>query len=332
MGLKPSQYQAIMRIYEQKQQKSRDITNRRYEEVCQRIPEFKILDESISALSVQYGKRLLNGDDFALASLREELSILRDSKQKLLVSGGFAEDYLEPVYECSDCQDTGYIDGRKCHCLERSIIDSLYLQSNLNEVLKQDNFDTFSLKYYSDNFIDTKTGRSSKSVILDALKTARSFIANFHETAPNLLLYGDVGVGKTFLSHCIAKELIDSGCSVLYFSSAEFFSVFERITFHKSDTDAENIYDYIRDCDLLIIDDLGTEMTNQFINSIFFTCINERLLKKKSTIISTNITLDTLADLYTERTFSRITSSYTMLKLIGDDIRIKKRLMNREDV
>ena len=102
---------------------------------------------------------------------------------------------------------------------------------------------------------------------------------------------------------------MDQGYSVLYFSAPDFFSVFERITFHKDDTDARAIYEYIRDCDLLIIDDLGTEMTNSFITSTFFSCINERLLSKKSTVISTNITLDTLADLYTERTFSRITST-----------------------
>ena len=328
MGLKPSQYQAIMRVYEQKQLRTQDIMNRRYDEVCQQIPEIRIIDESISALSVQYGRRLLNGDDSALELLHEELSILRDSRQKLLISSGFSEEYLDPVYECTDCKDTGYIENQKCHCLNRMIVDTLYHQSNLQDILNRENFSTFSLKYYSENFVDPKSGRSSRAVITDALRTCKAFVTNFEQASPNLLLYGDVGVGKTFLSHCIAKELLDEGYSVLYFSSAEFFSVLERITFHKNDTDAENIYEYIRECDLLIIDDLGTEMTNSFITSSLFTCINERLLTKKSTIISTNITLDTLADLYTERTFSRITSSYTMLKIIGDDIRIKKKLMN----
>ena len=331
MGLKASQYQAIMRIYEQKQLKSQDIMNRRYDEVCRSFPEFRKLDESISALSVQCGKRLLEGDTSAMDTLHKELASLRSRKQDLLMSGGFPADYLEPVYECPDCRDTGYTGSRKCHCLERMIVDTLYQHSNLKGILERENFDTFSLKYYSDNFIDPKTGRSSRAVIKDALKTCRAFVSGFEDTSPNLLLYGDVGVGKTFLSHCIAKELIDSGHSVLYFSSAEFFSVYERVTFHKEDSDAKNLSDYIRECDLLIIDDLGTEMTNSFITASLFACINERLFNKKSTIISTNITLDTLADLYTERTFSRITSSYTMLKLIGDDIRIKKKLMNRED-
>ena len=142
---------------------------------------------------------------------------------------------------------------------------------------------------------------------------------------------GDVGVGKTFLSNCIAKDLIEAGFSVLYFSAPTLFNTLAQGTFDKNDADAKNMYEYIFDCDLLIIDDLGTELTNTFIASQLFTCVNERLLSKRSTLISTNLSLDTLADLYTERSFSRITSNYIMLKLIGDDIRIKKKLTNREE-
>lgn len=169
-------------------------------------------------------------------------------------------------------------------------------------------------------------------VIQDALKLCHHFADTFGTEFNNLFLYGDVGVGKTFLSNCIAKELMDREYSVLYFSSSKFFSILAKNTFDKNNIDAQNMYEYIFDCDLLIVDDLGTEFTNSFVASQFFTCINERLLSRKSTIISTNLSLDTLADLYTERSFSRITSNYTMVKLIGDDIRIKKKLIkNREE-
>lgn len=124
---------------------------------------------------------------------------------------------------------------------------------------------------------------------------------------------------------------MDAGFSVLYFSAPAFFNVIAQSVFEKNNIDAKNMYEYIFDCDLLIIDDLGTEVTNSFIASQLFTCLNERLLSKKSTIISTNLSLDSLADLYTERSFSRITSNYIMLKLIGDDIRIKKKLISREE-
>lgn len=331
MGLKASQYQAIMRNYEQKQLHNRDILDRRYKEVFKKLPEFKSIDESISMLSVRYGKKLLNGDDKAVDMLKRELSILRDKKKALLQMGGFPENYLEPVYDCRDCRDTGYIGTQKCHCFKKAVIGILYEQSNLKQILKQENFGTFSLDYYSVNYTDTKTGRTSLQVIQEALAVCHGFVNTFGTQFQNLFLYGDVGVGKTFLSNCIAKELMDKEYSVLYFSASKFFSILAKNTFDKSDIDARNMYEYIFDCDLLMIDDLGTEFTNTFVASQFFTCINERLLSRKSTIISTNLSLDTLADLYTERSFSRITSNYTMLKLIGDDIRIKKKLKNRED-
>ncbi len=324
MGLKNSQYQAIMRKYEQKQLRNHDILTQHYEEVYRQLPEFKSLDDSISILSVQYGKRLLNGDQKAISSLKEELAILRASKQELLQSSGFPADYLEPVYDCPNCKDTGYIGNQKCHCFKKAIIDLLYEQSNLKEILKKENFSNFALDYYSTNFIDPKTGRSSRQVIEDALRICRNFVTSFGTDFQNLFLYGDVGVGKTFLSNCIAKELMDKEYSVLYFSASKFFSSLAKHAFDKQDVDAQNMFE-------LIFDDLGTEYTNNFIASQFFTCINERLLNSRSTIISTNLSLDTLADLYTERSFSRITSNYIMLKLIGDDIRIKKKLKNREE-
>lgn len=331
MELKNSQYEEIMRGYDQKQFKSHDILNRRYEEVYKKIPGFQTLETSISTLSVQYGKRFLNGDDQALDSLRQELSLLKKQKGNLLTSFGFPADYLEPVWECPDCQDTGYIDGQRCHCFKEAVIRLLYEQSNLKEVLEKENFETFSLDYYSDNFIDPKSKRSSLAIMKDALSCCQDFARQFAVQRKNLFLYGDVGIGKTFLSHCIAKKLIDDGFSVLYFSAPSFFSTLAENAFDRDNTDAHNMYEYIFNCDLLIIDDLGTELTNSFVVSQFFTCINERLLHKMSTIISTNLSLDALADLYTERSFSRITSSYIMLKLIGDDIRIKKKLQNREE-
>lgn len=332
MGLTNSQYQTVMRSYEQKQLRSHDIMAKRYEEVCRRSPEFQALDESISALSVQYGRRLLDGDDSAIDSLKKELAARREKKQVLLETAGFPADYLEPVYECPDCKDTGYIGSKKCHCFKKSVTNLLYEQSNLKEILKEENFDTFSLDYYSDNFIDPKSHKSSRAIMADALRICKDFVSTFGSGSKNLLLYGDVGVGKTFLSNCIARDLIDTGYSVIYYSAPAFFNILAQSTFDKSDISSKKMQECIYDCDLLIIDDLGTELTNTFISSQFFSCINERLLEKKSTVISTNLSLETLADLYTERSFSRITSNYILLRLTGDDIRLKKKLQkNREE-
>lgn len=326
MGLKNSQYHAIMREYEQKQLHNHDVQVARYEEVYRKLPEFKKIDESISVLSVQYGKKLLNGDTGAIDSLKEELARLRESKLQLLKSAGFPENYLEPVYDCPDCQDTGYIGNQKCHCFKKAIIELLYDQSNIKKFPVDADFSNFRLDYYSISHYDKKTGRSARSMMEDTLKICHHFVDSFGIEFNNLFFYGDVGVGKTFLSTCIAKEIMNRECSVLYFSAPQLFNTLAQNAFDKKNIDARNMSEYIFDCDLLIIDDLGTEYTNAFIASQFFTCINERLLHRKSTIISTNLSLEALADLYTERSFSRITSSYSLLKIIGDDIRIKKKL------
>ena len=331
MALKRAQYDSIMREYEQRRLKNHDIQIARYEEVYRKLPEFKSLDESISILSVQYGKKLLAGDDRALDSLKEELAILRSSKRDLLVSAGFPENYLEPVYDCPDCRDTGYIGNEKCHCFKQSIIQLLYEESNIKEFPVEASFDNFSLDFYPASLYDKTTGRNARAMMEDTLKICRRFIDTFGEEFHNLFFYGSVGVGKTFLSTCIAREIMEKEFSVLYFSAPQLFGTLAQNTFDRKDTDAKNMSEYIFKADLLIIDDLGSEYTNAFIASQFFTCINERLLHRKSTIISTNLSLESLADLYTERSFSRITSSYTLLKMIGDDIRIRKKLNPREE-
>ena len=304
--------------------------DKRRKTVYNLIPELENLHNSISKLSVSQARKLLSGDDNALIELKTELKKLTDKKAELLVSAGFPADYLEPVYECPDCQDTGYIGNKKCHCFQKQIIDLLYSQSNLQEILKRENFDTFSFAYYSDNHIDPVTGRSSLANIRNAHLVAHEFIDTFTDEFHNLFLYGDTGVGKTFLSNCIAKELIDRAFSVIYLTSFELFDTLAKSKFEK-DAAAEAMCEHIFDCDLLIIDDLGTELANSFTVSQLFLCLNERLLRRKSTIVSTNLSLESLVDIYSERTFSRITSNYTMLKLTGDDIRIKKKLMNREE-
>lgn len=331
MALKNSQYYAIMRNYEQVRLKNHDIQTARYQEVCDRLPEYKSLDESISILSVQYGKKLLNGDEHALSSLKEELDILRSSKKSLLISAGYPGDYLEPVYDCTDCKDTGYIGNEKCHCFKQAIIQLLYSQSNIKEFPTDADFKHFELDFYPPTLYDKTTGRSARAMMEDTLKVCHRFVDTFGKEHQNLFFYGSVGVGKTFLSTCIAREIMNREFSVVYFSAPQLFNTLAQTKFDRNDADARNMAEYIYDCDLLIIDDLGSEYTNAFITAQFFTCINERLIHRKSTIISTNLSLESIADLYTERSFSRITSSYALLKIIGDDIRIKKKLEHREE-
>lgn len=331
MILNNSQYDEIMRTYEQKQLLNREELEKRYETAYDRLPELKELHDAISTISVEQARKLLDGDETALEQLKIRRRELSEEAEALLRAGGFPSDYLEMHYQCADCKDTGYIGNEKCHCFQQIIIDMLYEQSNLKHMLDKENFDTFSFSYYSPNFIDPETGYSSLATMQDAYEEARKFVDTFGKEFRNLFLYGDPGVGKSFLSNCIARELINQSNSVIYLSSFQLFDTLAKGKFDK-DEQAQKINQHLLNCDLLIIDDLGTELINSLTVSQLFLCLNERLLNRKPTIISTNLSLDTLVDIYSERIFSRITSNYSMLKLVGDDIRIKKKLMNMEEM
>lgn len=325
MALNNSQYQAIMRSYEQKQRINKDKLKRRYEEVEEKLPALPRLEESASILSVQYGKKLLNGDDTPLEAYKIELDFLLKQKAEYLVQGGFPADYLEPLYDCHDCLDTGYIGNQKCHCFKNAAIKLLYEQSNLKEILEHENFASFSYQYYPESFIDSKNGRNAKEVIQEAVAICKSFIDSFSTAFQNLYIYGNIGVGKTFLLNCIAKEIMDREHSVLYFSATELFDILVKGAFTKGDVDRLNLTELIYSCDLLLIDDLGTEFVNQATVTQLFTCLNERLLNKKSVIISSNLSPKDLANLYNERVLSRIANTYDILRIIGDDIRLQKK-------
>lgn len=325
MALTNAQYDEIMRDYEARQTANRHVQELHIQEVYGKAPQLKELDDRIASTSLASAKKLLSGDDSALTDLKKQLRLLQEEKHTIISSLGYPENYLDMPYTCPDCQDTGYIGNQRCHCFKQAAIDLVYTQSNLKTILEKENFSTFSLSYYSDTQINPATNLSALETAKDALRASRTFIESFEKEFSNLFFYGDTGVGKTFLSNCIAKELLDRGHSVIYFTAFELFHIFEKTVFER-DAEAAEPYQNIFDCDLLIIDDLGTEMSNSFTTSQLFLCLNERILRKKSTIISTNLSLNQLAETYSERTFSRISSNYTMIKLFGDDIRIKKKL------
>ena len=233
MALSNSQYDELMRTYEQRQLDNEHALRKRYETACSMIPKLPALDDAISSISIKQARLLLDGHEDALSELKEEISRLSAQKQALLCSHGFPEDYLELHYLCPDCKDTGYIGTNKCHCFKKAIVDLLYTQSNLQEILEKENFSTFSLDYYSSNHKDPLTGRSSLEAVQTALHICHEFVDTFSEDFRNILLYGDTGVGKTFLSHCIAKEVMDSSYSVIYFSASRLFDVLAKICLEK---------------------------------------------------------------------------------------------------
>lgn len=326
MALTNEQYNSILQVYEERQRKSRQIYDQRLEEIYLHIPKIQDIDREISSLSVSSARLLLNGDESALDTLHKELQALHEEKDTLLQKYDYPTNYLEPVYVCPDCKDTGYIGNEKCHCFKQMITGFLYKQSNLRQQFENESFSHFCLDYYDEDNRDPISHVSSRDTAARAFEICRQFTENFSTSFSNLLLFGDVGTGKTFLTHCIARELLDQGHSVLYFGASAFFEVLSDQAFHRSDASSEN-YSHILDCDLLIIDDLGTEMVNTFTVTSLFSILNERLLREKATVISTNLSPKQLEDQYSERIMSRISSNYQMLKMFGEDIRIRKKLL-----
>ncbi|MCH1984432.1 ATP-binding protein [Ruminococcus sp. OA3] len=325
MPLKNSQYDEIMRDYNRRQLHNKHMLDEHISEAYGEIPRLEEIDREISRLSIQKAKALLGAGETADFNLAHVIADLADERKHLLAAYGYPEDYLTMHYDCPLCCDTGYTGTEKCSCFKKAAINLLYTQSNIKEILKKENFDTFSYDYYPETVVSEATGLSALDTARLAVEKSLDFIRSFDQKFDNLFLYGDTGVGKTFLSHCIARELIDTAHCVIYFSAFDLFDLLAQNTFSRSE-DSSELNEHIFDCDLLIIDDLGTELTNSFVASQLFLCINERLMREKSTLISTNLSLERFSEMYSERVFSRISSNYTMIKLIGNDIRIQKKL------
>ena len=317
MPLTNSQYDAIMRSYEEKQRASRYRLEKNTREVYQKIPSYEELDGQTAAISIEQGHRLLGGEKDALDELRRKLRDLSEQKALLLRKNGFPPDFLTASYECEKCQDTGYVDNQKCSCFRAAEIELIYEQSQIKSMLQTENFTFLSYDYYVGDDLEKFT---------KAVQICQNFIESFHLDYRNLFFYGTVGTGKSFLSCCIAKALMDQGKLVIYFSASQLFDALSKSTFEKDSNEAlSGISEDIYSCDLLIIDDLGTELTNAFVASRLFSCLNNRHLRKKATIITTNLSLEELRDRYSERIFSRITTNYTVCKLTGADIRMLKK-------
>lgn len=323
MALSNQQYDSIIRTYEQRQLMHQHELSQHFEQIRMQYPEFAELERQESALFVKKAEYLLDDQKEDAMAVSEDIALIRAKKANLLIRGGYPENYLTLQYTCPDCKDTGYIGSQKCRCFRQAAISLLYEQSGIRELLKQDNFDALSYEYYKGEDLQR---------FQNAVTTCRNFVKNFNSDYHNLFFYGTVGTGKSFLSGCVAKELIEKGNLVIYFSATQLFHELSKNAFdYRNREDMALLQDDLFHCDLLIIDDLGTELTNAFVSSQLFSCLNERHMQKKATIISTNLSLQELRDRYSDRIFSRITSNYEVCKLTGPDIRMhKKRQLSRK--
>lgn len=322
--IKTDKFDIILREYEEKRRQAEHDLDARRNLIYSKVPRLHDIDRQISSLAVSTALSRIKGD-IRNTDLRADIEKLSAQKEALLRANGFSPSDLEIRYECEKCQDTGFSGGAYCTCLKTKLIDTLYDQLETKELLKTENFGSFSYDYYS-NEVPESESESPLTLAKKAVFSAIDFINNFEHSHDNLLITGTTGVGKTFLINCITKELLDRGYFVIYFTSGKLMDMLSESAFNRTDQENSHITRHIDECDLLVIDDLGTEFTNRFVISELFDIINRRLVSGRHTVISSNLALEQMPVRYGDRIFSRFCGSYKILRLSGDDIRIRKGL------
>lgn len=302
----------------------RESENRQHlAEAYEKVPRIREIDRLLRVTMAQTARAaFLEGSDGrdALMQLREKNLDLQKERAKLAAEN-FEEGFLDDTPICTICGGTGYVGSNMCECLTE-----LCRQEQKREVSilsgSRDSFSGFDLHYYSDR-VDPKYGVSPRTIMEKSLRDCRNYAMFFSEKSENLLLSGNTGLGKTFLSACIARAVADRGYSVAYESAGHLFTKLERARFERDEQCRQETEASLH-ADLLIVDDLGTEMTGQFTSVALYSLINDRLLAGKPTIISTNMTTEEISRRYTPQIASRLRGSYKRVPFVGDDIRILK--------
>lgn len=321
---------SVLIEYDKKRRHAQEIAENYKKSLHQEFPNLANIDEKINSLALSSMKEIaLNSDKQLLEEFHKQMALLKSQKEELLNSIGEKATFILPHYECSNCEDTGYItqDGKTqmCNCLKQKIYDIEYNKSNMNSLEKQ-NFKNFNMQLYSTepNLEKYQSDISPQENMKLILNICQNFVKDFDKIEEkNLLFTGKTGLGKTFLSSCIANELLKQGKTILYQTASVMLDTIIDYRFGKVNS-SKDIYDHLLNVDLLIIDDLGTEGTNQMKLVELFNVINSRLLNSKKvtkTIISTNLSLQALFESYDERIVSRLVGNYNICYFFGEDIR-----------
>lgn len=297
---------------------------KRISEVYAKVPRIEEIDKEIFRRGNENMNNILRNpdkkDEFN-ADFKENLKRLNDEKSHLLKENNISPDFDKYNYKCENCSDTGYDEnGVKCQCFRQRLINEAYAMSNMEEIIEKQNFETFSFNYYSKQ--PSENGISPYENITKIYNNCKKFCENFDKETKGLVFYGSTGLGKTFLSSAIAKELMDNGKIVVYVRATKMFSMYEDYKFGRNSD--RSVIDNMYNADLLIIDDLGTEPMNNNNLSFLFDVINERTAKNKKIIINTNLQISEITKMYSMRFTSRLSEYFMLYKFYGDDIRIQK--------
>ena len=323
MGYSKEIYVQANKILEQRRQKAMQIASMHKSQVYKACPKIMDIERQMAKTGLDAIKTVGAGKNAAVTiqNLAKENLKLQQERKELLLAHGFPADFLLPKYTCSICEDKGSVDGTKCVCYEKLLKELAYEKLAAQTPLSLSDFNSFSLQFYSTE--KDANGLVPKEEMQAIFEFCKSYAKNFSEKSDSLFLYGKTGLGKTHLSLAIASEVIQKGYGVIYGSAQNLFSKLEKERFGKAiDEDTESL---LLDCDLLILDDLGTEFSTGFTVSEIYNIINTRGLRQKPTIINSNLDFSELQRKYSDRITSRILGSYMVLHFCGGDIRIALR-------
>ncbi len=330
--------------YERRQKSALDKLEARKAEIYSKIPRLYEVDSHIRHTGIKHNRLILQAVDQAgaiLDSLLDEIDSLRREKAELLADFGYPADYLEMTFECPQCKDSGFIQGKdgseKCSCYKQQLINILYRESNL-QLSRNENFSSFDPNLFPDITDESRYGikTSPRENILGIRERCLQFIDRIDSPAEkNLFFSGPAGVGKTFMSNCIALEVMNKGYTVLYQTAPVLFNTINQFRMKSSrDDEFEDMsYRSIFDVDLLIVDDLGTEPPSAARYAELLNILNTRhsnnLSRPCKLIISSNLGIKNLYEYYTERVASRVVGNFDMYRFAGEDIRTVKKLTGR---
>lgn len=352
----------IYNNYDVKRRKAQMSLDDRIKDIFKNIPEIKEADDEIKELGLKLSRYAIENsskrssstedsdtlessvDDQFVMATKARIKELSEYKTKLLLQNGYPKNYLDPIYECSICDDTGYIvdstGSHRCSCYRQNLIDELYKNSNI-DTKGEFSFDKLDYSFYSDEVDVERYGIkiSPRDYMREIVDKCLYFVDNFKRPdVKNIMFRGTAGVGKTYLCGCIANTLISKGVPVLYLSSTSLFNIIneERMSkfkqsnsFKTQDYDDNNNYDNIMKVDILIIDDLGTESATPSRYAELLELLNTREANNRvrpcKTILSTNLSIKEVYERYSERIGSRIAGTFNIYRLVGEDIRIIKK-------
>lgn len=325
-----SNIKSILNEYSLKRLEAERRAELEVERIHAQYPRIKEIKEETSRLGLEATKAVIRNPkkkDEIIMEMEKKFKVLNEEKERICIENNIPLNFGEVKYECEVCKDRGILDeGGQCNCLKQKVIQICYDRTNMQSLIEIQNFDTFDINIYSQEMNSGGNNITQRQLMINHVGVAKKFINDIGSAeGKNLLFQGETGTGKTFLSSCIAREVIDSGKTVIYKTAVDIIKLVSKMQFGGDySEDSMKEYDTIMNCDLLIIDDLGTEVPNKFVVSELYYIINTRIVSGKKFIISTNLSTEEINKVYTSRITYRLAENCSILRFRGDNLRKKK--------